>query len=177
MLDVAKSAGVLLSPDDIDVSHRLGRRGTKPRSLIVKFVTRNVREKVFNARRDKAANRVNNHPVLTEDVLRNTFISECLTPQAQQLLFLCRQLRREQRLWAAYTTNGRVKIRMAEDQAPKAIDGLDQIEEIAGHQWVRDLLEAPRRDSDTTPPATRSQGHSGSKVPLPTRRQPSRGSR
>ena len=179
VLDVAKSADVLLSPDDIDVSHRLGRRGPKPRSLIVKFVTRNVREKLFNARRDKTANRVNNHPVLTEEVLRNTYISECLTPQAQQLLFVCRQLKREQRLWAAYTTNGRVKIRMAEDQAPRTIDSMDQIEEIAGHQWLRDLLEAPRRDSATTTPTatTRSQGRSGSKVPLPTRIQPSRGSR
>ena len=73
VIDVAKSAGVLFSPDDIDVSHRLGRRGPKPRSVIVKFVTRNVREKVFNARRDKTASTVNNHTVLAEEVLRNTY--------------------------------------------------------------------------------------------------------
>ena len=188
VLDIAKSAGVILSPDDIDVSHRLGRKGAKPRSLIAKFVTRNVREKLYNSRRDKTVSRVRHHPVLTEDVLRSTYISECLTPQTQQLLFVCRQLKREQRLWAAYTTNGRVKIKMAEDQAPKFIDSMEQIEEMAGEQWVRDVLESPRRDN---PPAGQSQGRSGgtSRVPVPTgnrrqgggradqRRQPSRGSR
>ena len=176
VLDIAKSAGVILSPDDIDVSHRLGRKGKKHRALIAKFVTRNVREKVFNARRDKTANRVRNHQVLTEEVLRNTFISECLTPQAQQLLFVCRQLKREDRLWAAYSTNGRIKIKVEQDQTPKTIDSLAQIEELAGHQWVQNLLQSPRRDTEDTAPAGRRPERGGSRVPVATRQQPVRGS-
>ena len=101
-----------------------------------------MREELFNARRDKTAARIRCHPVPTDEAAERLHQRKSDT-QAQQLLFVCRQLEREHRLWAAYTTNGRVKIKLAEDHAPRSIDAISQIEEFAGQQWVRDLLESP----------------------------------
>lgn len=148
VLDVAKSAGVMLSPDDIDVSHRVGRSGTtnnnKPRSLIVKFLSHNVREKLFSARKEKSASRVHAHPLLTTETLRNIYISENLTPENQKLLFVCRKLKAKSQVWAAYSTNGRVKVRLGQAQPPILIECITDIEQLVGETAVREILDEPR---------------------------------
>ena len=55
---------------------------------------------------------------MTQDVLRHIFLSECLTQRGQFLLFVARRLKAAKKVWAAYSTNGRIKVRMAENQGP-----------------------------------------------------------
>ena len=63
-----------LDPTDIAVSHRVGRKVQgKDRQIIVKFATRNVRERVFRAR--KALKDVNQD----KDVGKKIYINEDLT--------------------------------------------------------------------------------------------------
>ena len=194
VLDVAKSAGVMLSPDDIDVSHRVGRqKNNKPRSIVVRFLSHNVREKVFSSRKDKSASRVRSHPLLTAEALRQVYISENLTPENQKLLFVCRQLKASDQIWGAYSTNGRVKVRLGQDQAPRVIECIEDLAQLVGDSCVSEILDRPRvasgPDGDegattltaTTPPArSESQrGHGGVPPPTGSRRQgpppPSRG--
>ena len=77
------------------------------------FVTvMSKRRCTYNSRRGKTVSRVGNHPVITENILRNIYISECLAPQIQQLLLVCRQLKRERAAAVICPQDGRVKIRV-----------------------------------------------------------------
>ena len=54
---------------------------------------------------------------MTQDVRRHIFQSECLTQRGQFLLFVARRLNAAKKVWAAYSTKGRinVRLRMAEN--------------------------------------------------------------
>ena len=109
-LEVAKAAGVTLSADDLDRSHRLGRPSTatstatidKPRAILVKFGVHQKRQNLFSARKNLSGHRVAYHPVLTSQVLDKVYISDFLTPKGQNMLYICRQLKRGGHIWAAY---------------------------------------------------------------------------
>lgn len=181
VLDVAKSTGVMLSPDDIDVSHRVGRpKDNRPRNIIVKFLAYNVREKLFSARKDKSTNRVRGHSVLTAETLSNVYIAEALTPETQKLLFICRQLKAQKRVWAAYTTNGRVKVKTAQNQTAKLITSVADLEKLVGDACVREILSTaqpdgsrggpagPAGNADAAPPAVRGAGQGARRGDHPT---------
>ena len=160
--DVGRAAGLELSADSLDRSHRLGRpQPGKSRPIIAKFVTYNSRQKLFEKRKQLAAEKVANHPVLTKTVINRTFISECLTAKNQNLLFVARQLKKKQSLWAAYTTNGSVRVKKTEDAAATTITTLTDLEDVVGADTLREFRPRgaraagpARRGADPTWPTT-----------------------
>ena len=70
--------------------------------------------------------------MLTRQVLENVFISDFLTPKGQNTLFICRQLKKQKQLWAAYSTNGKVKVRVAENQPPRTVNDVSELQTIIG---------------------------------------------
>ena len=127
VLDLARAAGVALTPGDLDRSHRLGRprhgAGSvdRPRAIVVKLLSYNKRQELFAARKALSAHRVGDHPVLTRHVLEEVFIAEFLTTKSQHLFYTSRQLKKNGHIWAAYTTNGNVKIRKSENHPAHTI--------------------------------------------------------
>ena len=154
VVDVGKTAGLNLTNDCLDRSHRLGRtQPGKTRPIIAKFLSYNTRQKLFDSRKELSAENVKNHPSLTRSVVSRVSISECLSPRNQHLLFVARQLRKKKALWAAYTTNGRVKVKMAEADAAKTITALEDLEAIVGSGAMREFQ--PRATAaDRTQPET-----------------------
>ena len=154
VVDVGKTAGLNLTNDCLDRSHRLGRaQPGKTRPIIAKFLSYNTRQKLFDSRKELSAENVKNHPSLTRSVVSRVFISECLSPRNQHLLFVARQLRKKKALWAAYTTNGRVKVKKAEADAAKTITALEDLEAIVGSGTMREFQ--PRATAaDRTQPET-----------------------
>ena len=143
VMDVGKAAGLQLNPDSLDRSHRLGRPAPgKSRPIIAKFVAYNTRQKMYDSRKELSADKVKNHPTLNRSVLSKIFISECLTAKNQHLLFVARQLRKKNILWAAYTTNGRVKVKKTETAAARNICELEDLEEIVGAGAMREFRPA-----------------------------------
>ena len=135
VLDVAKAAGVTLTPNDLDRTHRLGRQTgsvDRPRAIIAKLLSYNSRQKFYSARKELSAHRVRDHPVLTPHVIQSIFISDFLTTKGQQLSFICRQLKNRGRVWAAYTTNGAVKIKKTESQPARTIRDISDLEDLFG---------------------------------------------
>ena len=174
-LEVAKAAGVTLSADDLDRSHRLGRPSTatstatidKPRAILVKFGAHQKRQNLFSARKNMSGHRVAYHPVLTSQVLDKVYISDFLTPKSQNMLYICRQLKRDGHIWAAYSSNGKVKIRMEENQSPKTISNLSELRTILGAKsWHIDaILEAGR---DVTRRSGAAEATGGRSTDIPT---------
>lgn len=158
VLDVAQAAGISLSAGEIDRSHRLGRqRGSidRPRAILVKLLSHNKRQQLFSSRKELSAHRVRDHPVLTSQVLENVFLADFLTSKKQNLLYICRQLKKRRHLWAAYTTNGTVKIRMNENQPAKNINEVADLQVLLGPD-NGDLREIAETCRSTTP---RSHDH------------------
>ena len=68
--------GVDIECSDISRSHRVGRPGSKPRPILVTFVSYRMREKLYSNRKK---------------MVKNTYISEDLTRYRQGLFYKARQ--------------------------------------------------------------------------------------
>ena len=157
--DVARAAGFQLSAEMIDRSHRLGRpHPGKNRPIIAKFVSFNSRQQLYTKRKELTAEKVRDHPILTRSVVSKTYISECLTPKNQRLFYVARQLKKKKVLWAAYTTNGAVKVKRTEDELAKPVHSLDDLEPIVGADALREFR--PRSTGTGAAPAQRSADRS-----------------
>lgn len=110
-----ETLGISIEPRDISVAHRL-KPGSKDRfrPVIVKFATRRIRNMVYQAKkhlRGTPENRSSN----------GIYISEHLTKETADLFFEARKMVKEKRIFAAWTQNCQVHIRMSADPTSRAI--------------------------------------------------------
>ena len=149
VVDVGRAAGLELSPDSLDATHRLGKpQPGKARPILARFVRNSMRQQLNDRRKELSADKVRGHTTLTRPVLSKTYIAESLSPKSQQLLYVARQLRKKNALWAAYTTNGRVKVKKTETDAARNINNMTDLESIVGGSVLRDFR--PPATSRTT---------------------------
>ena len=158
VVNVGRAAGVPIPTISIDRAYRLGRpQPGKIRPIMAKFTISGPRQKLFENRKELSADRVKEHPTLTPSAISRIFISECLSPKNQHLLFVARQLKRQKALWAAYTTNGRVKVKKSEGDSAVNITELDDLERVVGAGAIREFrprgtaaANTARRQADLT---------------------------
>lgn len=133
VMEVAKAAGVTVKPDDIDVSHRIGRPKTgKPRTIIVRFQNFAKRQEVYGARRELRDARAPRRTSLTPAILSATFIAENLTQKNELLMYKARQAKREGRIHAAWTDLGKVKIRREQGDRTHIVKTEDDLARLTG---------------------------------------------
>ena len=118
LLDVTKSAGIRIVPDDIIHSHRVGdpkreRRG--PRQIIARL--RSVDTKFHILRNSKK--------FLEHENTKHISVNEDLTKLRDRLLFMCRQLCREKKLKNARTSNGKITVKDNRDKIHVIRDASD----------------------------------------------------
>ncbi|XP_077864342.1 polycystin-1-like protein 2 [Saccoglossus kowalevskii] len=112
VVKVAAAAGVTISPNDIDISHRLPRRSNsrnhQPTSIIVKFVRRTIRNELY-----KSKKHLKNRSACNIEFASNNriYINENLTPTNKQIFFEANQRRNEKRWKFIWTTNGKIYTR------------------------------------------------------------------
>jgi hypothetical protein len=94
---------------DISTAHRL-KAGPKDktRPIIVRFSNRDVRNKVYSAKK------------LLKGSTSGVFISEHLTKPDSELFFEARKLLREKKIFAAWIQNGLVHVRFSPDPGTRA---------------------------------------------------------
>ena len=174
--DIAKAAGVTIALTDLDRSHRIGQQKQgRHRNIVVKLLSYNVRQRLYEARRDLPARRVPDHPVLTREVLQGVYITDLLTQKAQHLLYIGRQLKKKGKISAAYSTNGAVKVRISETQPAKTIAEVTDFAELVGasDRALNEVLEAC---SHPSPHGAAAAGAAGGSKDTAWRRVPGRGS-
>lgn len=109
VIEFTNSLGVHVLPQDISVAHRIkAGKKDKVRPIIVRFVSRNVRNAVYSARKGL---KDSNPPI---------FISEHLTKAASELFFEARKMVTDKKIHAAWTQNGLVYIRFSSDPNTRA---------------------------------------------------------
>lgn len=99
MIRIAKDhLGIDIMSSDIDRSHPLGKpNDNKPRPIIVKFATYNVRRKVYK-------NRVNLKNVRGKKI----FINEHLTKPRNEIAYKARKMVKEGKLMKTWTFDGKI---------------------------------------------------------------------
>ena len=106
-----------LEIDDLERSHRLGRRVDKDgrprtRAIIVRFQSERLRDEVFRAR-----TKLKTHNTQRKD--EHIFINDDLTPRRAKLSFEARALKRAKKITDCWTAYGRV---MVKDLANKVFE-------------------------------------------------------
>lgn len=98
-----------VQPSDISTAHRV-KAGAKDtvRPVIVRFTSRRVRNLVIGARK------------LLKGSSSRVYISEHLTKTDSDLFYEARRLLREKKLFAAWTQNGLVHVRLSPDPSTRA---------------------------------------------------------
>ena len=113
VIDIAKSMGVKLDKSDIDWSHRISKPSQeKGQQIIVRFLRRNDRAEFIKARRKL---REPNH------AYSSVYISEDLTRARYSVLRQLIALRREKKIFAAWSFQGSVFYKTKENDRPSKI--------------------------------------------------------
>ena len=128
VMDLAKMAGVDVAPRDIDVSHRVGApRQGKARPIIVRLTNFAARQTLYNARRELRKPRPLRDSTVSPETANGVFISDSLTRDNQQILFKARQLKREQKISAAWSDVGKLKVRVTQGGPTRIIRTLQEL--------------------------------------------------
>ena len=152
VLEIARAAGAELSPGELDVAHRVGRpREGKQRAIIARFVSFTARQKVYDKRRDLRTAKAAAGSSLTTAELKKIYISDSLTKRNEETMYTARQLRKEGRVWAAWTDNGKMKIKLVRNGPTKIILSTRNLRELVGD------LSPPAGEPGTATAATRSR--------------------
>lgn len=106
ILDVTTKAGISINRDDIVNSHRVGaptnrHRTHTPRQIIARLRSADLKFRLVKSHKSLKRNPETKHVSINED----------LTKRRDKLLFLCRQLCREQVILQAWSSNGKIRIR------------------------------------------------------------------
>lgn len=113
--DVAKMVGVTVTPEDIDRTHRVGiKKQDQHRTIITRLTTFAKRQELYDARRKLRTPKAFPGSSVTAATAESAFISDNLTRENQLTLFKARQLRRDRKIFAAWSDVGKVKVRVRE---------------------------------------------------------------
>ena len=155
ILNLAQQLGVRLEPWEIGRSHRVGkpRSNGPPRPIIVKFISYNVRHRVFEARK-----RLKDTPAL-----RLVYMNEDLTKENSALAYEARQLNRQGLIADTFTRDGRILVKRFANQRPKVIRDMDDLQSIVRSRNYNQVATGP----STSAPASGAGTLAATTNPIP----------
>jgi len=116
VLDLARELDVELSLEEIDRSYRVGKKTSKARDIIVKFVSYRSRNRFYRARV-----RGKDTPALAK-----VYVNEDLTRKRNHILYECRQLFNDELVAGTWSFDGNIFIK---DKANK-VHRIDKVEDL-----------------------------------------------
>ena len=139
VLGLAATLGVPLQPWEIGRSHRVGkpRNDGTPRPILVKFISYNVRHRIYEARK------------LIKDIpslKRKVYFNEDLTRLNGKLAFEARQMKKQDLLADTFTRDGRIYAKKLTNQKPEVIRDMDHLMSVARVPTYYHVTSQPRPD-------------------------------
>jgi hypothetical protein len=137
IVGLAKASGVRLELSDISSAHRVPNASGEKRKLLVRFVRRGTRNRMFGAVRAcrTSVTKLNeelekmNIPQLEVSVNRqNIFINECLTKVNRGIFLKALAIKKKLNLYRAWTTNGLTKIQIASGEPVKIFHSEEELD-------------------------------------------------
>ncbi|XP_060575908.1 uncharacterized protein LOC132733306 [Ruditapes philippinarum] len=128
---MANTIGSNLALDEIDRSHRVGTpkaHETRPRDIIVKFVSYRARQKLYSKRAS-----------LKSKGYKNSYINEDLTKKRSSLLFEARQLVKHKSILSTWSSDGTI---LAKDKFNQVhvINSEEDLAHIKTHTYAEVVL-------------------------------------
>ena len=142
VLELAATLGVRLEPWEIGRSHRVGKKrpGVNSRPILVKFLSYNIRRRIFEARKS-----------LKDHGLRNVYINEDLTRQNNKLAYEARQLKKQRQILDTFTRDGRIYIKRHVGENPKVIRDLSHLQSEVLAPTYGEMVQTRQPDAAAPP--------------------------
>lgn len=143
IMNIANGIGVTLQASDIDVAHRIGRSertagGGKTRDLCVKFRSYQKRSEVWQSRKalrswQQPGTRMTRARSASQaDKVPDVFMYENLTRHRQRVMYVARELKRANKLWAVWSDGGVMKVKKTQTSGTVIIKTEADVQKIAG---------------------------------------------
>ncbi len=122
----------------IEKLHRLGKRkANKPRDVVVRFRSCNVRNKFYQNRKKTV-----NH----SDPQNSIYVNDHLTEYRRNVFYATRQLVKNNTIFAAWTQQGNILIRKKDGDQPEQIHSHEQLAEMKLIEEISGTLEEEEDD-------------------------------
>ncbi|KAF0313576.1 hypothetical protein FJT64_015908 [Amphibalanus amphitrite] len=142
VMNIANGIGVTLQASDIDVAHRIGRsertaRGVKTRDLCVKFRSYQKRQEMWQSRKalrskPQAGRRMTRAKGANQgEQVPEVFMYENLTRHRQKVMYVARELKRANKLWAVWSDGGVMKVKKTQTSSTVIIKTEADVQKIA----------------------------------------------
>ena len=142
--ELAAKVGVPLSRTDIDRAHRIGTSKSKDgarlknanRDLVIKFTNFDKRKDLWAARKKVTESTASERRTTRQASTSRSgvFITENLTKYRSQIMYHARELKRDKKIWAAWTDEGIMKIRKAEGSKTQVIRSMEELKKAAANK-------------------------------------------
>ena len=131
VIRIGEAINVDIKPEDIEISHKLKRKTTKP--VIVKFVSQKVKSLLYKAR-TKLKN------VKTSDVFPSSpfasredqriFINENLTNYLRELYWKANKMKKDNMITSTWTMDGKIFVKTSPSGAPVRIYCVEDLDDL-----------------------------------------------
>ena len=130
VLKLAEALDVSVEPKDIEICHKLNRKGNKP--IIVKFISHKVKTNLYRARAKLKNVRVSNiFPHCSSSTLVQAdriFLNENLTSYRKKILSRANEMRRNDELLSAWSMDGSIYVKTSPQGKPVRINELEDLD-------------------------------------------------
>ena len=121
VIAVMKSMGMNnITGKDIHALHRIGKKSTKPRNVIVRFVNRKT---AFSLLKNKKK-------LNTNKQYKQYFITENLCPYNKKIFNRCYRLKKNKELHSVWSYNGNIFVKVRESDQRIQVEHLDDIDDL-----------------------------------------------
>ena len=131
ILNISDAIGANLNERDICRSHRVGDKSKGPRSIIVKFVSYNAKQKLMIKRKDlgttPAEELFPNADWLSDDI--SISVNDDLTKRRAILAFEARKAKRAEKIKDTWVSNGKIMVKLNNDDR-KVIRTKEDLDEL-----------------------------------------------
>ena len=125
---------VPISPEDMEISHKLYSGKNNPKSIIVKFVSHKKKSQLYKKRTElKEINLADIFPGSSMAVIaksRGIFINENLTPYRKHIMKKANELKKDRMIQSVWTLDGKIFVKTSPEGSPISIyceDDLDNL--------------------------------------------------
>ena len=132
VMKLAEALEVSITPQDVEISHKLKRRGIKP--IIVKFANHKVKSNIYRSRTKlkniKVSNLFPSADAATLAAGNRIFLHENLTSYRKKIVNRANELRRDSLLLSVWTLDGKVYVKTSPEGRPIKINDLEDLENL-----------------------------------------------
>ena len=132
---VSKLAEALvpITPQDVEISHNLKRKGNKP--IIVKFANHKIKSNIYKSRTKlkkniKVCNRFPGANAATRAARDRIFLHENLSSYRKKIVNRANEMRRDEVLLNVWTLDGKVYVKTSPEGRPMKINDLEDLESL-----------------------------------------------